>query len=120
MIELLTAVRYKTPITSVVFYNRQWGAEKKNQVDFYGHRFEAADLENLDIEGLSRGTGAECIMVDQLDQVGPALTHAVDLQMNQQQSCVIGIHCTRELGDPFRRDALRKPVRHLSKYKDFV
>jgi sulfoacetaldehyde acetyltransferase len=28
--------------------------------------------------------------------------------------------CTRELGDPFRRDALSKPVRLLDKYQDFV
>jgi sulfoacetaldehyde acetyltransferase len=27
---------------------------------------------------------------------------------------------TKELGDPFRRDALSKPVRHLQKYKSFV
>jgi sulfoacetaldehyde acetyltransferase len=26
---------------------------------------------------------------------------------------------TQELGDPFRRDALSKPVRHLAKYKAF-
>jgi sulfoacetaldehyde acetyltransferase len=28
--------------------------------------------------------------------------------------------CTRELGDPFRRDALSKPVRYLEKYRDYV
>jgi len=27
---------------------------------------------------------------------------------------------TRELGDPFRRDALSRPVRLLEKYKDYV
>jgi len=27
--------------------------------------------------------------------------------------------CTRELGDPFRKDALSKPVRYLPKYKDY-
>lgn len=34
--------------------------------------------------------------------------------------CVIEVMCTRELGDPFRRDALSKPVRLLEKYKDYV
>ena len=29
-------------------------------------------------------------------------------------------NATRELGDPFRRDALAKPVRFLEKYKDYV
>lgn len=42
MSELLTCVRHDIPVTAVVFHNRQWGAEKKNQVDFYGRRFVAA------------------------------------------------------------------------------
>jgi sulfoacetaldehyde acetyltransferase len=33
MVEILTAVRHDIPVTAVVFHNRQWGAEKKNQVD---------------------------------------------------------------------------------------
>ena len=41
-------------------------------------------------------------------------------QMENRKTTVIEIMCTRELGDPFRRDALSKPVRHLEKYKDFV
>ena len=41
MSELMTAVRHDIPVTSIVFHNRQWGAEKKNQVDFYGPRFVA-------------------------------------------------------------------------------
>ena len=46
MVEILTAVRHDIPVTAVVFHNRQWGAEKKNQVDFYNRRFVAAELEN--------------------------------------------------------------------------
>jgi sulfoacetaldehyde acetyltransferase len=42
------------------------------------------------------------------------------MQMKEGKTCVIEIMCTRELGDPFRRDALSKPVRMLDKYKDFV
>ncbi len=34
MMEILTAVRHDIPVTAVVFHNRQWGAEKKNQVEF--------------------------------------------------------------------------------------
>jgi sulfoacetaldehyde acetyltransferase len=52
--------------------------------------------------------------------VGPALKKAVDMQMNEGKTCILEIMCTRELGDPFRRDALSKPVRYLEKYKDFV
>jgi sulfoacetaldehyde acetyltransferase len=59
-------------------------------------------------------------VVDKLEDVGTALKKAIDMQMNEGKTCVIEIMCTRELGDPFRRDALAKPVRLLDKYKDFV
>ena len=64
--------------------------------------------------------GAEGIVVDRLEDVGPALQKAIDMQMKEGKTCVIEIMCTRELGDPFRRDALAKPVRLLEKYKDYV
>jgi sulfoacetaldehyde acetyltransferase len=64
--------------------------------------------------------GAEGIVVEKLDEVGPALTRAVEMQMEQGKTTVVEIMCTRELGDPFRRDALSKPVRFLDKYKDYV
>jgi phosphate acetyltransferase len=57
--------------------------------------------------------GAEGIVVDKLEDVGPALKKAIDMQMNEGKTCIIEIMCTRELGDPFRRDALAKPVRFL-------
>jgi sulfoacetaldehyde acetyltransferase len=120
MVEILTAVRHDIPVTAVVFHNRQWGAEKKNQVDFYNRRFVAAELENESWSEMARAMGAEAIVVDKLEDVGPALKKAVDMQMNEGKTCVIEIMCTRELGDPFRRDALAKPVRFLEKYKDYV
>jgi sulfoacetaldehyde acetyltransferase len=120
MVEIMTAVRHDIPVTAVVFHNRQWGAEKKNQVDFYDRRFVAGELDNQSFAGIAKSMGAEGIVVDRLEDVGPALKKAVDLQMNQRKTCVIEIMCTRELGDPFRRDALSKPVRFLEKYKDYV
>jgi sulfoacetaldehyde acetyltransferase len=120
MVEVMTAVRHNIPVTAVVFHNRQWGAEKKNQVDFYGRRFVADDLTSQDFNAIAKAMGAEAITVDQLDEVGPALKQAIDAQMNEGKTTVIEIMCTRELGDPFRRDALSKPVRHLAKYKDYV
>ena len=120
MVEIITAVRHKIPVTGVVFNNRQWGAEKKNQVDFYGRRFVADDLENQSFADIAKSMGAEGIRVDKLEDIGGALTKAVDLQMNAGKTCVIEIMCTRELGDPFRRDALAKPIRYLDKYKKFV
>jgi sulfoacetaldehyde acetyltransferase len=120
MVEIMTCVRHDIPVTAVVFHNRQWGAEKKNQVDFYNRRFVAGELDNQSFAGIAQAMGAEAIVVDKLEDVGTALKKAVDLQMNSGKTCVIEIMCTRELGDPFRRDALSKPVRHLEKYKDYV
>lgn len=120
MVEIMTAVRHDIPVTAVVFHNRQWGAEKKNQVEFYNRRFVAGDIESKSYAGMAKAMGAEAIVVDDIEQVGPALKKAVDMQMNEGKTCVIEIMCTRELGDPFRRDALRKPVRLLDKYKDYV
>jgi sulfoacetaldehyde acetyltransferase len=118
--EIMTAVRHDIPVTAVVFHNRQWGAEKKNQVDFYNRRFVAAELESESFAGIAEAMGAEGIVVEKLDEVGPALQRAVAAQMNEGRTTVVEIMCTRELGDPFRRDALSKPVRLLDKYKDYV
>jgi sulfoacetaldehyde acetyltransferase len=120
LMETMTCVRHNIPVTAVVFHNRQWGAEKKNQVDFYNRRFVAGELDNQSFAEIGRAMGAEGIRVDRLEDVGPALKKAIDLQMNHGKTTIVEIMCTRELGDPFRRDALSKPVRFLDKYKDYV
>ncbi|MDE1007651.1 MAG: sulfoacetaldehyde acetyltransferase [Paraburkholderia fungorum] len=120
LMETMTCVRHNIPVTAVVFHNRQWGAEKKNQVDFYNRRFVAGELDNQSFAGIARAMGAEGVTVDRLEDVGPALKRAIDAQMNHGKTTIIEIMCTRELGDPFRRDALAKPVRLLDKYKDYV
>ncbi|PMS22423.1 sulfoacetaldehyde acetyltransferase [Paraburkholderia rhynchosiae] len=120
LMETMTCVRHNIPVTAVVFHNRQWGAEKKNQVDFYNRRFVAGELDNQSFAEIGRAMGAEGIVVDRLEDVGPALKRAIDMQMNEGKTTIIEIMCTRELGDPFRRDALAKPVRMLDKYKDYV
>lgn len=118
--ETMTCVREDIPVTAVVFNNGQWGAEKKNQVDFYNRRFVAGELENPSFGGIARAMGAEGVTIDRLEDVGPALEDAVHAQMNERKTTVLEIMCTQELGDPFRRDALSKPVRHLDKYKDYT
>ena len=118
--ETMTCVREDIPVTAVVFNNGQWGAEKKNQVDFYDHRFIAGELENQSFAGIAEAMGAEGIVVERLEDVGPALARAVDAQMNERKTTIIEIMCTQELGDPFRKDALSKPVRYLDKYKQYV
>ncbi|OEF25532.1 sulfoacetaldehyde acetyltransferase [Vibrio rumoiensis] len=120
LMETMTSVRHNIPVTAVVFHNRQWGAEKKNQVDFYNRRFVAGELDNQSFAEIARAMGAEGITVDRLEDVGPSLKKAIDMQMNEGKTTIIEIMCTQELGDPFRRDALSTPVRFLDKYKDFV
>ena len=118
--ETMTCVRENIPVTAVVFNNGQWGAEKKNQVDFYGRRFVAGELDNQSFAGIARAMGAEGVTVNRLEDVGPALAKAIDRQMNDGVTTIVEIMCTQELGDPFRRDALSIPVRHLDKYKEYV
>lgn len=120
LMETMTAVRHDIPVTVVVFHNRQWGAEKKNQVEFYNRRFVAGELDNQSFADIARAMGAEGMTVDRLEDVGPALKKAINMQMNEGKTTIIEVMCTRELGDPFRRDALKKPVRLLEKYQDYV
>lgn len=117
--EMLTCVREKIPTTVIVFNNQQWGAEKKNHVDFYNNRFIGVNLENPSWAGIGRAFGTEGIFVDALGDVGAALSQAIKNQ-HDGKTTIVEIMCTQELGDPFRRDALSKPVRYLDKYKAFV
>ena len=117
--EILTCVRENIPVTAVVFNNRQWGAEKKNQVDFYGRRFVGSNLDNPSFAAIAKSMGAEGQVIEQLSDVGPALHAACEAQ-KEGKTTILEIIVNRELGDPFRRDALSMPVRHLEKYKAYV
>ncbi len=57
--EILTCVREQIPVTAVVFNNQQWGAEKKNHVDFYSNRFLGVNLDNPSFAAVARAMGAE-------------------------------------------------------------
>ena len=113
--EILTCVREAIPVTAVVFHNKQWGAEKKNQVDFYDKRFLGVNLANPSWAEVARSLGAKGVTVDKLGDVGEALGHACDAQ-KRGETTVIEVMVTQELGDPFRRDALKYPKRLLAKY----
>ncbi|MDX1606104.1 MAG: sulfoacetaldehyde acetyltransferase [Candidatus Competibacterales bacterium] len=117
--EILTCVRENIPVTAVVFNNGQWGAEKKNQVDFYNTRFLGVNLDSPSFAGIARAMGAEGVRVEHLDQVGDALAQACKAQQ-EGRTTILEMMVTQELGDPFRRDALKKPVRLLDKYKRYV
>ena len=56
--EVMTAVREGIPVIAVVFNNNQWGAEKKNQIDYYNNRFVGANLDNPNFAQIARGHGS--------------------------------------------------------------
>lgn len=115
--ELQTCVRENIAVTAVVFNNGQWGAEKKNHVDFYDNRFVGVNLDKQPSwAAVAKAMGAEGVRIDKLSDVGPALAAATKAQSGGRTT-VLEMMVTRELGDPFRRDALALPVRHLDKYK---
>jgi sulfoacetaldehyde acetyltransferase len=114
--ELLTCAREKIGVTVIVFNNGQWGAEKKNHVDFYSRRYQGVNLENPSWAAVARAFGLEGVAVERLADVAPALRAAAAAQ-GEGRTTVLEMLVTQDLGDPFRRDALSKPVRHLEKYK---
>jgi sulfoacetaldehyde acetyltransferase len=114
--ETLTCVREDIPVVAVVFNNGQWGAEKKNQIDFYADRFVGTNLKNPSFAGIAKAMGADGITVGHPGEVGDALKTAVA----SNKPTILELMVTQELGDPFRRDALKKPVRALDKYKAYT
>jgi len=117
--ELLTCARRKIGVTVVVFNNEQWGAEKKNHVDFYSRRYQGVNLENPSWAGVARAFGCEGVTVERLADVRPVVEAAARAQ-SEGRTTVLEMMVTKELGDPFRRDALSKPVRWLEKYRAFT
>jgi sulfoacetaldehyde acetyltransferase len=77
------------------------------------------NLDNPSWAGVARAFGCEGVTVDKLSDVGPALRAAIKAQADGRCT-VLEMMVTQELGDPFRRDALAKPVRYLDKYKAYV
>ena len=70
MAETMTCVRENIPVVAVVFNNMQWGAEKKNQIDYFNSRFVGTNLTNPNFADVARAMGAEASVVSHRDQVG--------------------------------------------------
>ena len=112
--ETMTCVRENIPVVVVVFENQQWGAEQRNQIDFFDSRCVATNLDNPSFAEIARAMGAAGISVGHADQVGDALRAAVA----SEKPTVLQLQLTRELAEPFRRDAFKpQPLRLLDKYK---
>ena len=112
--ETMTCVREQIPVVAVVFDNQQWGAEKRNQIDFFDGRAVATNLENPDFAAVARAMGAEGTLVEEVDQIGDSLRTAIA----SNRPTVLTLRLNQELADPFRRDAFKpKPTRLLEKYR---
>ena len=115
MSEVLTCLREEIPVTVVVFNNRQWGAEMKNQVLWFQDRYLGTQLENPNFAHVAEAMGAKGICCRDVAEVGPALKDALHDQ-KRGLTTVVEIEISRHLGDPFRRDAMKLPERLLPAY----
>jgi len=116
--EIMTLVREEIPVIVVVANNHEWGAEKKNQIDFYGDRFLGTNLrQNPDYAELARNMGAVGIRVEDYNDVGDAINEAMK---SGRPAVIDGVieGGAEVLADPFRRDALKLPHRFLDKYAE--
>src|SRR5690606_39238229 len=68
--EVMTCVREKIPAIAVVFNNGQWGAEKKNQVDYFENCFLGTNLQNPNFADVAEAMGAQGLTVEHVDEVG--------------------------------------------------
>ncbi len=98
-------------ITMVIFRNYQWGAEKRNSTLWFNDNFVGTEL-NLGVEyaKIAEGCGLKGVQVTGMEELTDALRLAVKEQMEDGVNTFIECVLNQELGEPFRRDAMKKPV----------
>lgn len=109
----LTAIGRKEwpPITIVVFRNYQWGAEKRNSTLWYNDNFVGTELDpEVSYADLAKACGLQGVKARTQDELRDALAKAVEDQMKHGKTTLIEAMINQELGEPFRRDAMKKPV----------
>ena len=99
------------PITMIIFRNYQWGAEKRNTTLWYDDNFVGTELDdNVSYAGIAKACGLEGVAVFGQDALTDALNAAIDAQMKDGKTTFIEVMLNQELGEPFRRDAMKAPV----------
>lgn len=109
----LTAIGRKEwpAITMVVFRNYQWGAEKRNSTLWYDDNFVGTELdEEVSYAKIAQACGLQGVVARTMDELTAALANAIDDQMEHGRTTLIEAMINQELGEPFRRDAMKKPV----------
>ncbi len=98
-------------ITMVVFRNYQWGAEKRNSTLWYDDNFVGTELDTqVSYAGIAKACGLQGVQAKTMEELRDALSKAVEDQMVHGKSTLIEALINQELGEPFRRDAMKKPV----------
>ena len=98
-------------ITMVIFRNYQWGAEKRNTTLWFEDNFVGTELnEGVNYAKVAVGCGLKGVQVDTPAGLTEALEAAIKEQMENNVTTFIEVVLNQELGEPFRRDAMKKPV----------
>ncbi|WP_128514373.1 sulfoacetaldehyde acetyltransferase [Tabrizicola thermarum] len=98
-------------ITMVVFRNYQWGAEKRNSTLWYDDNFVGTELDtDVSYAGIARACGLQGVQARTMEELTAALRKAIEDQMSHGKTTLIEALINQELGEPFRRDAMKKPV----------
>ncbi|MEM8957716.1 MAG: sulfoacetaldehyde acetyltransferase [Pseudomonadota bacterium] len=99
------------PVTMVIFRNYQWGAEKRNTTLWFDDNFVGTELdEQVSYAGIAQACGLTGVVARTMDDLTDALNTAVRAQMREGKTTFIEALINQELGEPFRRDAMKAPV----------
>ncbi|NKC13901.1 MAG: sulfoacetaldehyde acetyltransferase [Gammaproteobacteria bacterium] len=111
MNEMTACGREEWPaITMIIFRNYQWGAEKRNTTLWYDDNFVGTELD-LDVSYalIAQACGLKGIQITTMSELTQALATAIEDQMNGTTT-FLEVVLNQELGEPFRRDAMKAPV----------
>ncbi|MEO0623739.1 MAG: sulfoacetaldehyde acetyltransferase [Pseudomonadota bacterium] len=98
-------------ITMVVFRNYQWGAEKRNSTLWFDDNFVGTELNlGVDYAKVADACGLKGVQVRSMEETTEAIREATRAQMEDNVTTLVEVVLNQELGEPFRRDAMKKPV----------
>ncbi|MDP7157473.1 MAG: sulfoacetaldehyde acetyltransferase [SAR324 cluster bacterium] len=97
--------------TMVIFRNYQWGAEKRNSTLWYDDNFVGTELDlQVSYAYIAKACGVKGVTARTMAELTEVLNTAIKAQMEQGETTFIEVILNQELGDPFRRDAMKTPV----------
>lgn len=98
-------------ITMIIFRNYHWGAEKRNTTLWFDDNFVGTELDrNVHYSEIAKACGLEGVKAWTMEELTEQLAAAIKRQMEEGKTTFIEVMTNMELGEPFRRDAMKKPV----------